>query len=356
MRTDAFDFALPETLIALEPARPRDSARLLHVRPEGPFEDRIFRELPSLLRRGDVLVRNVTHVIPAALTGARPSRVEAAPAVTVQVNLIAPLDEAHWQAFARPGKRLKPGDRIEFGAGLTATVEDKVEGGLVTLAFNASGAALDALIAEAGAPPLPPYIADRRPVRAEDIEDYQTVYADPASEDKSVAAPTAGLHFTPTVFDALEARGIGVIDISLAVGAGTFLPVKSDDTADHVMHEEVYTIEAQAAEALKAARAKGGRVIAVGTTALRALESAPRDRGGQLLPVREATRLFITPGFQFGVVDGIITNFHLPRSTLFMLVCAFAGFERMQAAYAHAVAQGYRFYSYGDGSLLWRAP
>lgn len=356
MRTDAFDFTLPEDLIALEPARPRDSARLLHVHPEGPFGDLIFRDLPGLLQAGDVLVRNVTHVIPAALTGVRPSRGEGAPAVTVQVNLIAPLDEARWQAFARPGKRLKEGDRLDFGAGLSATVADKQDGGLVTLAFNAAGAALDALIAEAGAPPLPPYIADRRPVREEDAADYQTVYADPASEDKSVAAPTAGLHFTPAVFEALEARGVGVIDISLAVGAGTFLPVKSDDTADHVMHEEVYTIEAAAAEAINAARLRGGRVIAVGTTALRALESAPRDRDGRVRPVREATRLFITPGFRFGVVDGLITNFHLPRSTLFMLVCAFAGFERMQAAYAHAVAERYRFYSYGDGSLLWRAP
>ncbi len=355
MRTDAFDFHLPEGQIALEPARPRDSARLLHVQQGGPFEDRIFRELPSLLRPGDVLVRNVTHVIPAALTGTRPSRGEGAPAVAVQVNLIAPLDEARWHAFARPGKRLKEGDALDFGAGLSATVQDKLEGGLVTLAFNAAGAALDALIAQAGAPPLPPYIADRRPVRAEDTQDYQTVYADPSSEDKSVAAPTAGLHFTPAVFEALAGVGVGVIDISLAVGAGTFLPVKSDDTADHVMHEEVYTIEASAAEAINQARAAGGRVIAVGTTALRALESAPRNEQGRLLPVREATRLFITPGFQIGVTDGLITNFHLPRSTLFMLVCAFAGFDRMQAAYAHAVAQGYRFYSYGDGSLLWRA-
>lgn len=356
MRTDEFDFALPESLIALEPARPRDAARLLHAPKDGLFEDRIFRELPTLLRPGDVLVRNVTHVIPAALTGVRPSRHPGAPPVTVQINLVGSLGGTRWTGFARPGKRLKQGDRVAFGTGLDATIESKHDGGLVTLAFNAAGEDLDARIAAAGAPPLPPYIADRRPVRAEDAKDYQTVYADPASGDQSVAAPTAGLHFTPEMFEALRGRGVGVIDLTLAVGAGTFLPVKSATLSDHVMHEEVYTIPSASADAVNAARARGGRVIAVGTTALRALESAPRDVSGSVLPVREATRLFITPGFRFAVTDGLITNFHLPRSTLFMLVCAFAGLARMRAAYAHAVAQRYRFYSYGDGSLLWRSP
>lgn len=394
MRTDDFDFHLPEALIALAPARPRDTARLLVADGAEGFEDRAFHELPGFLRAGDVLVRNVTHVIPAALTGTRPGRTEASGPITVQFNLLGPLDGSRWQAFARPGKRLRVGDRVHFGqalarfeqnpsqagspenaenqksrplsegkpastlpeSGLEADVTAKDEGGLVTLLFNAEGQALDALIAAAGAPPLPPYIVDRRPVTPDDAEDYQTVYADPQNQDRSVAAPTAGLHFTKAVFEALTKQQIGLVDLSLAVGAGTFLPVKADDPAAHVMHEEFYTITAEAAEAINRARRDGGRVIAVGTTALRALESAPRTAAGELLPVRESTKIFITPGFQFGVVDGLLTNFHLPRSTLFMLVCAFAGFERMHKAYAHAIKQGYRFYSYGDSSLLWRAP
>ncbi len=354
MRTAAFDFDLPEALIALEPAHPRDSARLLHVAPGGPIQDRAFRDLPTLLQPGDVLVRNVTHVIPAALTGARPPREPSGEAVAVQVNLLAPISADSWQAFARPGKRLRVGDRVTFGAGLEATVAEKGQGGLIDLAFNAREADLDAMIAAAGAPPLPPYIADRRPLRPEDTADYQTVYADRESEDKSVAAPTAGLHFTPAVFEALAQRGVELVDVTLAVGAGTFLPVKTDDPSDHVMHEEHYTIDAAAAAKINAAKVRGGRIIAVGTTALRALESAPRDATGTLQPTRTATRLFITPGYEFAIVDGLVTNFHLPKSTLFMLVCAFAGFERMHKAYAHAIAERYRFYSYGDASLLWR--
>jgi S-adenosylmethionine:tRNA ribosyltransferase-isomerase len=355
MRTDDFDFDLPEALIALAPARPRDTARLLVVSGADSLEDRVFHALPAFLRAGDVLVRNVTHVIPAALTGTRPGRTEASGAITVQFNLLGPLEGSRWQAFARPGKRLRVGDRVHFSKGLEADIAAKDEGGLVTLTFNAEGQALDALIAAAGAPPLPPYIVDRRPVTQDDTEDYQTVYADLQNPDRSVAAPTAGLHFTKAVFEALAQQKIGLVDLSLAVGAGTFLPVKTDDPAAHVMHEEFYTITAEAAEAINRARHNGGRVIAVGTTALRALESAPRTAAGELLPARESTKIFITPGFQFGMVDGLLTNFHLPRSTLFMLVCAFAGFATMHKAYAHAIKQGYRFYSYGDSSLLWRA-
>lgn len=350
MRVDAFDFALPDEQIALRPARPRDSARLLHVPAAGPFEDRIVRDLPSLLRPGDVMVFNDTRVIPAALDGVRPARDAVGQDVAVHVNLHKRIDAARWRAFAKPGKRLREGDRIVFGA-LSATLLEKGEGGDVLLAFDRAGAALDAAIAETGVAPLPPYIADRRAPDAYDDADYQTIFAE---KDGSVAAPTAGLHFTPALFDALNALGVERRTVTLHVGAGTFLPVKTDDAKDHAIHEEWREISADTAAALNAARREGRRIIAVGTTALRTLESAV-DAEGRVEAVAGETDLFILPGFRFRIADGLWTNFHLPRSTLFMLACAFAGEARMKAAYAHAIAQRYRFYSYGDASLLWRA-
>ncbi|MBU6371589.1 MAG: tRNA preQ1(34) S-adenosylmethionine ribosyltransferase-isomerase QueA [Alphaproteobacteria bacterium] len=350
MRVDAFDFTLPDEQIALRPARPRDAARLLHVRPEGPFEDRIVRDLPTLLRPGDVMVFNDTRVIHAALDGLRPARDAGGQDVAVHLNLHKRAGPDAWRAFAKPGKRLKPGDTLVFRAGLAATLVEKGEGGDVLVRFEASGAALDAAIAEAGVAPLPPYIADRRAPDEADDDDYQTVFA---AKDGSVAAPTAGLHFTPALLDALDALGVERRFVTLHVGAGTFLPVKTDDAKDHAIHEEWREVSEDVAEALRRARAEGRRIIAVGTTALRTLESAV-DEAGRIRAVAGDTDLFILPGFRFHVCDGLWTNFHLPRSTLFMLVCAFAGEARMKAAYAHAIAQGYRFYSYGDASLLWR--
>jgi S-adenosylmethionine:tRNA ribosyltransferase-isomerase len=350
MRLDDFDFSLPEERIALRPARPREAAKLLVVR-DGRFSDHGVTGLPALLRQGDLLVFNDTKVIHAALNGVRPARDAISQDVAVQVNLHKRVDSSAWRAFVRPGKRIKPGDRLSFGHGLTAHVEDKSEGGDVLLRFAASGPALDLAIAEAGLPPLPPYIADRRPVDAADEADYQTVFA---AHDGSVAAPTAGLHFTPPLLAALAARGVSQTFVTLHVGAGTFLPVKTGAIEDHTMHGEWRALDTVAADAINAAKVEGRRVIAVGTTALRTLESAA-DGKGWVRPVLGETDLFITPGFKFQICDGLWTNFHLPRSTLFMLVCAFSGHSVMQAAYAHAIAAGYRFYSYGDASLLWRA-
>jgi S-adenosylmethionine:tRNA ribosyltransferase-isomerase len=358
MRTDLFDFTLPEDRVALRPASPRDAARLLVVRPRGApeFEDRTLRDLPALLRPGDALVVNDTKVIPAALHGRRIGRGEHEPAI--EATLIKRLDGSRWNALARPAKRLVVGDVVRFGSEgrvcfleqLDATVEAKGEGGEVTLAFAFHGAVLDQALAERGDMPLPPYIAGRRSADEQDRTDYQTMFA---REDGSVAAPTAGLHFTEPLVQRLVARGIAIHHVTLHVGPGTFLPVKADDTSGHKMHAEWGGVSAETAAALNAARASGGRIVAVGSTALRLLETAAAE-DGTLSAFSGETALFITPGYRFRAVDVILTNFHLPRSTLFMLVCAFCGLETMRRAYAHAIEAGYRFYSYGDACLLFR--
>ncbi len=357
MRLADFDFNLPEERIALRPASPRDSARLLLVQPGQPLEDLVVRDLPQLLRAGDVLVLNDTRVIPARLKGVR-SRGESR--VAVEATLHQRRSASVWTAFMRPGKRLQPGDRVSFGAmddracllgALDATVREKGEGGEITLAFDLAGPDLDAAIAERGAMPLPPYIAAKRGEDERDRVDYQTVYAE---EDGSVAAPTAGLHFTPELFARLADAGVGVERVTLHVGAGTFLPVKTEELSEHRMHAEWGEVDEATAQRLNAVRAAGGRIICVGTTSLRLLESATGD-DGVIRPFRDETAIFITPGYRFRAADGLMTNFHLPKSTLFMLVSAFAGLETMREAYRHAIESGYRFYSYGDSSLLWRA-
>lgn len=352
MRVSDFDFDLPPDRIALRPASPRDSARLLVVKPEG-NEDRIFHDLPHYLRKGDVLVFNDTRVIPAALSGHRIGRGGTAPKIEALLHMR--LDQSRWKAFAKPGKKLQAGDRVRFGAEgrvcllgeLMATVEAKGEAGEITLAFDFSGPVLDEAIAALGDMPLPPYIAGKRPTDDRDRADYQTMFAE---KEGAVAAPTAGLHFTPEVMKSLQDIGVTSEFVTLHVGAGTFLPVKAEDTADHRMHAEWGEVTAATAYRLKAARASGGRIVAVGTTSLRLLESSGLDG------FSGTTSIFITPGYRFRAVDLLITNFHLPKSTLFMLVSAFAGLERMRAAYAYAIAQDYRFYSYGDASLLFPAP
>jgi len=350
MKVSAFDFHLPEENIALRPARPRDSAKLLQVSGQGDFTDHIVKDLSSLLREGDVLVLNETKVLRAALTATRPARAHGGGGdVTVDVNLHTAVSENEWRAFVRPAKRLRDGDEVHFSDMLSSTVFGKRDGGDVGLRFNLSGQSLSDAIEATGQPPLPPYIARKRPTDAQDIDDYQTVYA--GEEAGSVAAPTAGLHFTPEVFAALEAKGIQIERLTLHVGAGTFLPVKSDDTDDHHMHSEWYVIAPETAKRINQAKAEGRRIIAVGTTALRALESSAVD--GRIEKFTDDTQIFITPGSDFHIIDGLMTNFHLPKSTLFMLVSALAGLETMQAAYAYAIENDYRFYSYGDSSLLW---
>jgi len=357
MQLADFDFDLPEDRIALRPASPRDSARLLVVASGAARKDLRVSDLPGELRAGDILVLNDTRVIPARLKGVR-TRDESR--VAVEATLHRRLSPSVWTAFMRPGKRLAEGDRVSFGeatdracflGSLDATVKAKGEGGEVTLAFDLSGPDLDAAVAERGAMPLPPYIAAKRAEDAQDRADYQTVYAE---EDGSVAAPTAGLHFTPELLGRLEAMGVSTARVTLHVGAGTFLPVKTDDLADHRMHAEWGEVDLATAERLNAVHAAGGRIVCVGTTSLRLLETATGE-DGVVRPFAGETDIFITPGYRFRAADGLMTNFHLPKSTLFMLVCAFAGTETMKAAYAHAIATGYRFYSYGDGSLLWRA-
>jgi S-adenosylmethionine:tRNA ribosyltransferase-isomerase len=359
MRTDLFDFELPPERIALRPVSPRDAARLLVVRAgvtAPALEDRNVRDLPDLLRPGDAIVVNDTRVIPARLTGRRIGRGDAEPAI--EATLHQRLDGARWRAFVKPAKRLAPGDVVRFGEDgkvcflgqLDASVEAKGEGGEVTLAFAFDGAVLDQAVEERGDMPLPPYIASRRPPDQRDRADYQTMFA---RQDGSVAAPTAGLHFTPTLMERLAARAIALHTVTLHVGAGTFLPVKAADTAGHRMHAEQGSVSEQTAASLNAVRRAGGRVVAVGSTSLRLLESASAD-DGTLRPFTGETALFITPGYRFRAVDVMMTNFHLPRSTLFMLVAAFAGLDVMKQAYAHAIDAGYRFYSYGDGCLLFR--
>jgi S-adenosylmethionine:tRNA ribosyltransferase-isomerase len=405
VRTDLFDFDLPEAAIAREPAVPRDAARLLVVRSSPPsprlrgegrgegqlqtpeqgsaphpiplpsrwkrafgttpeeawgegtwLDDRVVRDLPDLLRPGDALVFNDTRVIRAALQG---ERIRGDVKAHVAFNLHKRIDESRWRAFARPAKRLAVGDRIRFGnegrvcllGNLDATVADIGEAGEVELSFSLHGAYLDEAIAALGDPPLPPYIVGKRPVERQDAERYQTIYA---RRDGAVAAPTAGLHFTPALLAALDARGVSRHCVTLHVGAGTFLPVKAEDTAAHRMHAEWGEVTAETAAALNAARVAGGRIVAVGTTSLRLLETAA-EADGTLHPFAGDTALFITPGYRFKCVDLLMTNFHLPRSTLLMLVAAFSGLDTMRAAYAHALSAGYRFYSYGDACLLYPA-
>lgn len=363
MRLSEFDFDLPEDRIALRPAEPRDAARLLVVRPEQPLADHVVRDLPDFLRPGDAMIFNDTRVIPARLAGLREGRTtggaDGTP-VAVEATLHRRLTPDRWSAFMRPGKRLKVGDRVAFGARddracaldrLDATVAEKHEGGEVVLAFDLSGPDLDVGIARHGDMPLPPYIAAKRGEDERDRADYQTVYA---REDGSVAAPTAGLHFTPDLLAALKAKGVSTHFVTLHVGAGTFLPVKTDDVSEHKMHAEYGQVTREVADALNAVRAAGGRIVCVGTTSLRLLESATGE-DGVIQPFADETAIFITPGYRFRAADVLMTNFHLPKSTLFMLVSAFAGRETMRAAYEHAISTGYRFYSYGDGSLLFRA-
>jgi S-adenosylmethionine:tRNA ribosyltransferase-isomerase len=348
MRVADFDFDLPPSHIALRPADPRDSARLMVVGPDGATTDRVFRDLPDLLAPGDVLLLNDTRVISARLSGHRRRGDSSA---AVEVTLHRRLSPRAWSAFARPAKRLRDGDRVALGAGLDATVASRGEGGEVELAFDLAGPDLDAAIARHGAMPLPPYIAARRGHDERDRSDYQTVFA---REPASVAAPTAGLHFTPDLLSRIAERGVETLFVTLEVGAGTFLPVKSETLDGHRMHAERAVMTAEVAQALNAARSQGRRIICVGTTSLRTLETAA-DPTGQVRALAGDTDIFITPGYAFRAADGLITNFHLPRSTLFMLVSAFSGLEVMRRAYAHAIASGYRFYSYGDASLLWRA-
>ncbi len=340
MRVDLFDFELPPERIALRPARPRDSARMLVVPGQGAFADLTMRDLPRLLRRGDVLVFNDTRVIPAQLEGRRGE-------AKIGATLHKRIDLRRWQAFVRNGKRLRVWDRIEFPADVVAIAEDRHQDGSWTLRFEGDDP-VEVLLERAGRMPLPPYIAGKRPTDAQDKSDYQTMFA---AKDGAVAAPTAALHFTPELMAALAEAGIAHETLTLHVGAGTFLPVKTDNTTDHQMHAEWGTILPEVAARLNAARESGGRVIAVGTTSLRLLESAAVE-DGTIKPFASDTAIFITPGYRFKAIDGLITNFHLPKSTLFMLVSALMGLERMQAAYAHAIQEGYRFYSYGDGSLL----
>ena len=338
MRVDDFDFDLPPERIALRPARPRDAARMLEVR-GGALADLMMRDLPGRLRAGDVLVINDTRVIPAQLHGVKG---EARVGVTLHKREAAD----RWWSFVRNARRLRVGDVVDFGAGLSGAVLERGDEGAVLWRFFAAGP-LAAVMTAAGEMPLPPYIASKRLTDARDAADYQTLHA---ANDGAVAAPTAGLHFTPELWAALAAAGVGRETVTLHVGAGTFLPVKAEDTDNHRMHAEWGSIDAATAARLNAARAAGGRLIAVGTTSLRLLESAVVD--GRICAFSGDTAIFITPGYRFDAVDGLVTNFHLPKSTLFMLVSALMGLEAMQAAYAHAIAQKYRFYSYGDGSLL----
>ncbi len=342
MNVEDFDFELPRGRIAQRPATPRDSARLLEVEADG-LHDRRFRDLARLLRPGDIMVVNDTRVIPARLSGRRG-------AAAVEVTLHKPEGAGRWRAFARPARKLRVGDRIAFAGDFAAEVLEKGEGGEAVLAFDRAGPDLMAALGRHGRMPLPPYIKRAEGHDASDASDYQTVYA---KRDGAVAAPTAGLHFTPRVLAELAERGVRQVSLTLHVGAGTFLPVKAARIEDHVMHAESGLVDEDAAEAINAARKAGGRVVAVGTTSLRLLEAAS-EPDGTVRPFAGDTDLFILPGYRFKAVDLLLTNFHLPRSTLFMLVAAFAGLARMKAAYAHAIAHDYRFYSYGDCCLLHR--
>ncbi|CAA9537693.1 MAG: S-adenosylmethionine:tRNA ribosyltransferase-isomerase [uncultured Sphingosinicella sp.] len=339
MRVDLFDFELPSERIALRPAVPRDSARLLLVHGER-LSDRLVSDLPSLLRAGDTLVFNDTRVIPAQLEGRRGD---------ARIGATLHKREAlrAWRGFIRNAKRVRDGDLIDFGSGVAARASERAEDGSMLLTF-AGDEPVELLLERAGRMPLPPYIAGKRAADEQDASDYQTMFA---TKKGAVAAPTAALHFTPELMESLRAAGVAHETLTLHVGAGTFVPVKVEDTDEHRMHSESGRIDAATAERLNAVRANGGRIIPVGTTSLRLLESAA-DESGTIQPFEGDTAIFITPGYRFRAVDGLLTNFHLPRSTLFMLVSALMGREPMQAAYAHAIREGYRFYSYGDASLL----
>lgn len=347
MLVDAFDFTLPEDRIAQHPMTPRERAKLLHVQ-AAELTDHHIADLPSLLRPGDVMVFNDTKVIPARLTGLRLS--DTGPGAKVELTLHKANGGPNWQAFAKPAKKLKPGNTIQFAEGFHADVTAKGDEGEVTICFDRQGPALDEALRLYGIMPLPPYIKRGEGGNPDDQDDYQTVYAD---KPGAVAAPTAGLHFTEALLDTIRAKGVEIVTLTLHVGAGTFLPVKAGDTKDHKMHSEWGQVPTDAADQVNAARAKGGRVIATGTTSLRLLESAADDNG-TLQAFQGDTDIFITPGYRFKIVDRLMTNFHLPRSTLFMLVSAFSGLDTMQAAYAHAIAERYRFYSYGDACFLER--
>lgn len=355
MRVDEFDFELPERLIALRPAEPRESAKLLVIRPGQPLEDRTIADLPNLLGPSDMLVFNDTRVIQAAFTGIRAPRASSPLdqpqplfGPKIGVNLHKRVGPNTWLAFVKGAKKIEEGDRLTLNGALACRVAEKRDDGEALLAFELEDRALDAAIAAHGTTPLPPYIASRRAPDERDRDDYQTAWA---AHDGSVAAPTAGLHFTPSLLSQLATADIGRETVTLHVGAGTFLPMKVDDTADHRMHAEIGHISPETANHLNAHRAEGGRAIAVGTTSLRLLESAA-DASGAVHPFADETDIFITPGYRFRAVDGLVTNFHLPRSTLFMLVSALAGLDTMRAAYAHAIANDYRFYSYGDACLI----
>ena len=339
MNVDLFDFELPNDRIALRPAASRDAARMLVVDGEG-MHDRVVADLADVLRSGDLLVFNDTRVIPAQLEGTRGQ-------ARVGATLHKREGPRRWRAFVRNAKRLRDGDVIDFGSGVQATADAREEDGSLALDFHGDEP-VELLLERAGRMPLPPYIAGKRATDARDADDYQTMFA---REAGAVAAPTAALHFTPALLTRLDAAGIEHATLTLHVGAGTFLPVKAEDTADHRMHAEWGRIDAATADRLNDVRARGGRVIAVGTTSLRLIESAAGE-DGVVRPFEGDTNIFITPGYRFRGIDGLMTNFHLPRSTLFMLVSALMGLERMQAAYAYAIGDRYRFYSYGDASLL----
>ena len=357
MRVDLFDFDLPEALIALRPSQPREAARLLHVPTQSGFTDRQIADLPDLLRAGDAVVVNVTKVIPARLVGRRMRANDENKDITggakIEVTLTERLGPTDWQCFLKPAKRVGVNDALIFGSDkeqVRASVTQRHEG-MATLSFNLAADAMEPTLARLGTMPLPPYIAARRAPDAQDNTDYQTVFA---KTEGAIAAPTAGLHFTPELIEAIKAKGVCVHEVTLHVGPGTFLPVKVDDTDAHEMHGEWGQVTAATANALNAVRAQGGRLVCIGTTAMRLLESAARP-DGKIEPFEAVTDIFITPGYAFRAVDILLTNFHLPRSTLFMLVSAFAGLDKMKAAYAHAIDAGYRFYSYGDACLLERA-
>ena len=349
LKRNDFDFDLPAGLVALRPASRRDDARLLVVKADGSLEHALFRDLPNWLAPPDLLVANDSKVLAARLNGERPPRPGGSQAVKVEITLLRRLDGTRYSAFAKPARRLHPGDHLHLN-GVEARIEDR-QGGEIVLNFLHDAESLEALLDRIGQMPLPPYIAAKRPPDAQDRDDYQTVYA---REAGSVAAPTAGLHFTSALLQRLAAKGVDRADITLHVGAGTFLPVTADDIHQHVMHSERVSVGEEAAARMNRARAAGGRLVAVGTTALRSMESAA-DTAGRVHPLDGETEIFITPGYRFRAADMLVTNFHLPCSTLFMLVCAFSGTDVMKRAYAEAIAQGYRFYSYGDACLLFGA-
>ncbi len=355
MRVKLFDFDLPAERIALRPVEPRDEARLLVIRPGAApqFDDRSILDLPNYLECGDVLAVNDTRVIRARLYGVRK---RAGTSALIEATLIRREGEAVWRALARPGRKLRHGDFVSFACvsgrdSLSAEVLQKGGEGEVLLQFSASGSALDMAIDRIGAMPLPPYISRRRPADERDVRDYQTLFAQMPG---AIAAPTASLHFTPRLLNVLAARGVAIAKVTLHVGAGTFFPVKAIDTENHMMHAEWGAVTEEAAFCLNKARSSGGRIVAAGTTSLRILEQAALG-DGTIAPFSGATSLFITPGYKFKSADLLLTNFHLPRSTLFMLTCAFSGLDTMKAAYAHAIAEHYRFYSYGDACLLFPA-